>query len=93
MQRKNKPQVLAIRTQASPPEDQEQESEGFIAPTGKGRKNKKDLRQFFQQNQYVYKPQESQGQRIRYVPQGSMPTHLMKVEEIRKMQKEQFFHK
>jgi len=47
-QRKNKPQVLAIRTQASPPDDLEQENEGFIAPTAKGRKNKKDLRQFFQ---------------------------------------------
>jgi DNA-dependent protein kinase catalytic subunit len=34
----------------------------------KKHKGKRDLGKFFEQNQYMYKPQESQGQRIRYVP-------------------------
>jgi len=50
-------QVLSIITRASPPSQQDQdESDVFIAPMGKKNKGKKDLGKFFEQNQYVYKP-------------------------------------
>lgn len=80
--------MLNIKTgTASQDKDADADEDGFIAPVAR-KKGKAHLSKFFAQNQYVYKPQESQGQRIRYIPQGSMPMHLARQEEIRKMQHE-----
>ncbi|CDW71353.1 dna-dependent protein kinase catalytic subunit [Stylonychia lemnae] len=93
--RPNQGQVVNLRIGAQSSQDKvADDDDGFIAPVAK-RKGKADLAKFFAQNQYVYRPQESQGQgqRIRYVPQGSMPAHLQKQEEIRKMQREQYLQR
>ena len=54
-----------IKIQASPPEKDEDEQ--YLAPAAK-RKGRTELSQFFEQNQFTYRPQASQGESIRYVP-------------------------
>ena len=72
---------------------QSQDSDGFIAPAPVIRKRgtNKQFSSFFKQNTFAYKPMEiTNGQKIRFVHEATMPSHLARREEVRRMQRSQF---
>jgi len=68
-----------------------QDSEGFIAPAPLKRKARGQFSDFFKKINFAYKPMEVTGdQKIRFVHEATMPSHLARQEEIRRVQRSQF---
>lgn len=71
-----------------------QDSEGFIAPAPMTRRTNGKLSTFFKRINFAYKPMEvTEGQKIRFVHEATMPSHLARQEEIRRMQRQQFIER
>lgn len=52
------------------------------------------LTTFFKRINFAYKPMEvTEGQKIRFVHEATMPSHLARQEEIRRMQRQQFIER
>ena len=70
-----------------------QDSEGFIAPAPVRKRGGK-FTQFFQRIDFVFKPMEvTNGQKIRFVHEATMPASLSRREEIRRIQRQAFIEK
>jgi hypothetical protein len=68
-----------------------QDSEGFIAPAPMKRRAGGAFSEFFKKINFAYRPMEvTGGQKIRFVHEATMPSHLARQEEIRRMQRSQF---
>jgi len=68
-----------------------QDSDGFIAPAPVRRRANGKFSDFFKKINFAYKPMEvTGGQKIRFVHEATMPSHLARQEEIRRMQRSQF---
>jgi len=91
-QRGPQKRTQVIKIQASPPDQQDPDDGQYLAPAAKKRA-KRNISQFFEQNQFIYRPQASQGDTIRYIPSGSMPASMARQEEYRKKMTEQYLAK
>jgi hypothetical protein len=70
-----------------------QDSEGFIAPMPK-KKGGTNLKKFFNANELQHMPMEvTQGQKIRFMHEATMPSHLARQEEVRRMQRQKFIER
>lgn len=71
-----------------------QDSEGFIAPAPMKRRANGKFSEFFKKINFAYKPMEvTGGQKIRFVHEATMPSHLARQEEVRRMQRSQFIER
>lgn len=70
-----------------------QDSEGFIAPAPV-KKRAAPFGKFFKRIDFVFKPMEvTNGQKIRFVHEATMPASLSRREEIRRIQRQAFIEK